>query len=52
VWCQEVHGVTPARGAVVLLSKLLKNILDNPEQEKYRRVKLSNQKVNIFSVAR
>jgi hypothetical protein len=35
----------------VLLSKLLKNILDNPEQEKYRRVKLSNQKVNFVSVA-
>ena len=41
--------MTPANGAITLLSKLVKNILDNPEQDKYRRVKLSNQKVQSFS---
>ena len=33
------------KAAVTLVQKLFKNVLDNPNDEKFRTVKLNNQKV-------
>lgn len=32
-------------GAIELLSKILKNIIENPEDEKYRSIKRDNPKI-------
>lgn len=47
VWMRKLFPLAPIKAAVETIGKYLQNIIENPDEPKYRRIRMSNK---VFQV--